>query len=228
MRGSGPERGDEDDSDLGAVLDELKSAGCAVLVTGTASEACQAASRRLFGDPSQRRRRVLVTHETGPDADRWLPAGVSVTDDDTELLSPALVDRGTASQSTGVDDAPAADATGGLDRVRTDLSDVVSGFQSDRLEPGEVRVGITSADALASKYGRDDLLSFVRTATTLVRGVRGLGHLQLGQSLDGDLVPLLGDLFDARVDVRHQPGLPAEQRWHVPGYGTTEWIRIED
>lgn len=226
MGDSAPERRDEDDSDLGAVLDELKSAGCAVLVTGTASEACEAASRRLFGDPSQRRRRVLVTHETGPDADRWLPEGVSVTDADTELLSPPLVDRGTASRPVG--DTPAVDATEGLDSLRTNLSDIISGYQSDRLDPGEVRVGITSADALASKYGRDELLLFVRTATALVRGVRGLGHLQLGQSLDGDLVSLLDDLFDARVDVRQQPGLPAEQRWHVPGYGTTEWIRIED
>jgi hypothetical protein len=42
------------------------------------------------------------------------------------------------------------------------------------------------------------------------------------------MVPLLADLFDARVDVRRRPGLPAEQRWHVPDYGTTEWIGIED
>jgi hypothetical protein len=228
MRATGPERGDEDDRDLGAVLDDLKNAGCAVLVTGTETEACEAACRRLFGDPGQRRRRVLVTHESGPDADRWLPGDVSVTDDDAVFLSPSLVDRGTANRSAGGDDGPTAGAVGGLDRLRADLSDVVSGYQSDRLEPGEVRVGITAADALASKYGRDDLLSFVRTATTLVRGVRGLGHLHVGQSLDGDLVPLLGDLFDARVDVRQQPGLPAEQRWHVPGYGTTGWIRIED
>jgi hypothetical protein len=229
MRDSEPEHRDEDDSDLGTVLDDLKSAGCALLVTGTEMEACLATSRRLFGDPSQRRRRVLVTHETGPDADRWLPAGVSVTDDDTELLSPSLVDRGTASRSGDADDSPTPDpSAAGLGRLRTDLSDVISGYQSDRLEPGEVRVGITSADALASRYGRDELLAFVRTATALIRGVRGMGHLQLGQSLDGDLVPLLEDLFDARVDVRKQPGLPAEQRWHVPDYGTTEWIRVED
>jgi hypothetical protein len=232
MRGSGAVFRGEDDRDLGAVLDELKSAGCAVLVTGTAPEACVAASRKLFGDPGQRRRRVLVTHETGPDADRWLPEGASVTDD-TELLSPPLVGRDTASKSPAGDDSVPTDepTVGGdvsLDRLRNDLSDVISGYQSDRLEPGEVRVGITSADALASKYGRDELLSFVRTATALIRGVRGLGHLQLGQSRDGDLVPLLEDLFDARVEVRQQPGLPAEQRWHVPGYGTTEWIRIED
>jgi hypothetical protein len=256
MRGSGAVFRGEDDRDLGAVLDELKSAGCAVLVIGTAPEACVAASRKLFGDPSQRRRRVLITHETGADADRWFPEGVSASED-AELLHPPLVGRDTAHRSAdagiaGVDtpttdistaDTPASDSstaesaadaptaepsTTALDHLRNDLSDVISGYQSDRLEPGEVRVGITSADALASKYGRTELLSFVRTATALIRGVRGLGHLQLNQSRDGDLVPLLEDLFDARVDVRKQPGLPAEQRWHVPGYGTTEWIRIED
>jgi hypothetical protein len=217
------------------VLDELKSAGCAVLVTGTATEACAAASRALFGDPRQRRRRVLVSHETGPDADRWLPDGVSVTDEDTELLRPSPVGREAAKHAAdptaGAEfDAPqASDATATtLGRLRNDLSDVISGYQSDRLEPGEVRVGITAADALASEYGRDELLSFVRTATALVRGVRGLGHLQVGQPRDGDMVPLLADLFDARVDVRRRPGLPAEQRWHVPDYGTTEWIGIED
>ncbi|MFC5367652.1 DUF7504 family protein [Salinirubrum litoreum] len=262
MRGSGAAfRGEDDDRDLGAVLDDLKSAGCAVLVTGTAPEACVAASQKLFGAPHQHRRRVLVTHETGSDADRWLPEGVSVCDE-TELLRPPLIGRDTASDSPAPDDTaldgptiddPETDVSGvetpahggptteppdggptaepsttALDRLRSDLSDVISDYQSDRLEPGEVRVGVTSADALASKYGRTELLSFVRTATALIRGVRGLGHLQLGQSRDGDLVPLLDDLFDARVDVRKQPGLPAEQRWHVPGYGTTEWIRIEE
>jgi hypothetical protein len=28
--------------------------------------------------------------------------------------------------------------------------------------------------------------------------------------------------------VRQQPGLPPEQRWHVPGHGTTEWIGIAE
>jgi hypothetical protein len=253
MRGSGPVDPGGDDRDLGAVLDELKSAGCAVLVTGTAPDARAAASRKLFGDPSQRRRRVLVTHGTGTDADRWLPEDVSVAGD-AALLCPPLVGRDTAGQSPDAPtDGPTAEchttdtpaggpgegrpttdpsgtgpSTTALDRLRNELSDVISSYQSDRLEPGEVRVGITSADALASRYGRGELLSFVRTATALIRGVRGLGHLQLGQSREGDLVPLLEDLFDARVDVRKQPNLPAEQRWHVPRYGTTEWIRIED
>jgi hypothetical protein len=225
MDGSRPvSRDDDEASDLGEALDRLKQTGCNVLVTGTAAEAQVAISRKLFGHTRQRRRRVLISPDTDASADRWLPEGVSVTDPDTELLAPPVADR---SAATAVS-SPAPDTSRALQTLRNDLSDVVSTYQSDRLAPGEVRVGIQSADVLASHYGRDELLGFVRTATALIRGVRGMGHLQLGQPHDGDLTPLLWDLFDARVDVRQQPGLPPEQRWHVPGHGTTEWIGIAE
>ncbi|WP_435157313.1 DUF7504 family protein [Haladaptatus sp. DFWS20] len=55
----------------------------------------------------------------------------------------------------------------------------------------------------------------------------GMGHYRLPVPDDDSLVGRLSPLFDARIELRQEPGQPPEHRWHVPAYNeTTIWVRL--
>jgi hypothetical protein len=77
-----------------------------------------------------------------------------------------------------------------------------------------------------SAPGEREVVRFLRLLTTAVRGVRGLGHVHCPLADDDDRVTALRPLFDARIELRRREGFGPEQRWHLPEYGATEWVRI--
>ncbi|SDM00331.1 hypothetical protein SAMN04487949_0460 [Halogranum gelatinilyticum] len=217
-------RGDEART-LDDVLSRLKRRGCALLVTGCVGDDVSARlTRRLLGSPAEQRRRLLVL--SGADADRVatrLPPGVAASDPDVRVVDVTATDR-----STAVDTPRGApsDASGpSAIEVLQVFTDAVDALDDGDLDPSELRVAF---DPLCPLLGRDDEASarFLRVATALVRDATGMGHFHLPVADDSPRIDALGHWFDARIELRHRDGLAPEQRWHLPEYGTTPWVRL--
>ena len=206
-------RGD-DGPTLGAVLSELKRTGCALMVIGESRVAREAMSRRLFGASTVDRHRVLVTPNGGYPTDPWLPSGIARDAVETVSLS-----SGERSATTA---APQNDE---LDRMLRKLDAAIS-MSPYEFDPGVLRVGVHTADALAETYGREAAVSFVSSVFDRVRERRGMGHVHLDGTTADPLFGHFEALVDANVEVRLPKSRRPEQRWYIPEYGYTNWVTI--
>lgn len=205
-------------------LAELKEHGCNLLVTGEVGErVTRRATRRLFGSAAERRRRVLVLGDHAEsEGDAFLPHGVSAADDDVAIIA---WDAGTRSAATRTS-TPDRDA--GVAALQADVCATVTRLDvaANGLAPAELRLGVVTVALLLDRYDRDDVRHALDAVTTQVRTVRGMGHYHLPVSDDADAVDDLEAPFDARIELRQGDGVGAEQRWHVPEYGTTTWVTL--
>ena len=206
-------RGD-DGPTLGAVLTELKRTGCAIMLAGESRVAREAMSQRLFGSPAVDRHRVLVTPNGDYPTEPWLPNGVAR--DAVEAVSLSSGERSVATARPQQDD---------LNRRLRDLDTAIS-LGPGEFDPGVLRVGVHTADALAETYGREAALSFLSSTFERVRDRRGMAHVHLDGStsdpLFGHVEPLVDAIVEARVPKSRRP----EQRWYIPEYGYTNWVLI--
>jgi len=211
-------RGDDAPS-LGAVLAELKREGCAVLIAGGSRMAREAMSQRLFGAPDRERHRVLLTPNGDYPVDPWLPRGVCRSR--LKTVSVRESERSVTAARPASPDPRATDLDAALDELDAAIAD-----SPYRFDPGVLRIGVHTADALTEAYGREQALSFLADVFERVRNRRGMGHLHLTQPAEHPLVDEIEPLVDALVEVRfpdtHQP----EQRWYIPRYGYTNWVQI--
>lgn len=213
--------------DVRSTFQELKRRGPQILVTGEVSETVsREATRRLFGHPSEQRHRILALTDTDVSADRWLPDGVVEFDPDVAVVRAGAL-RGTTTTSLPATDG-AAPACGG-DGLATEVDAEVANWldQTSGPEPAVLRVGLFSLETVLDEEGIETARSLLYRLTGIVRRARGMGHYHLPRVPESQAVEDLRYVFDARLELR-ETGRRPEQRWHIPGSGTTGWVPLAD
>ncbi|MFC7068867.1 DUF7504 family protein [Halobaculum lipolyticum] len=237
------------ESTLSAALADLED-GCCVLVTGDApDDAYRVAASRYFGDPERRRRRLLAITQADADPAGWFPEGVDpATDDDAALVG---LD-GTIRDSTTVAGGPAGDAvapdSGGspdgpdpgdgepdadVAAIRTAVFDALDALGTDDSDRLGLRVGVYRADTLSAAVGTEPARELLREIAAETGDRGGMAHIHLPRPATGDprddpvvdeAAEALGDVLDVIVELRSRETAPVpEERWHILGWGTTEW-----
>lgn len=205
-------------------LPALKRRGCNLLVTGDVSErTATRATRRLFGDPTLARTRVLV-HSSDTEVDDLLPATVDRDDpmvtviDATAVAAPATEAAEADSDAADTDDPLAV-----LEAAVVERADAF-GATSPRRTGGEFRLAVTSLDRLRSDHAPGAVERFLCRTTEAVRSVRGLGHYRYaGPRSDLSALPL-DRLFDGFVELRDRPDVA--QRISCPQTEPTNWVEF--
>jgi hypothetical protein len=201
---------------------ELKQRGPQVLVTGDVPEAVsRQATRRLLGHPEEKRHRVFALTDGDAAAERWFPGDRSPADDRATLIS-----GGDLRGNVVVDGS--ADGGGEDTLVRRIDGEIRSRCpDDDTLPPAMLRVGLYSLETLLETHGIETVRRLAYRLTGEVRRARGMGHYHLPRAADADAVADLQFVFDARLELRTGAGGP-EQRWHLPGRGTTNWVALDE
>lgn len=204
-------------------LAELKQRGCNLLVTGEVGErVTRQATRRLLGSAAERRRRVLVLADHAEsEGNAFLPHGVAPDDEDVAIIAWRAGARSAAAATAPDCEADVADLQPEICSTVTRLN-----VAADGLSPAELRLGVVTVDLLLDRYDRRTVRHLLDAVTAQVHRVHGMGHYHLPVPDDADAVEDLDEEFDARVELRQGDGVSAEQRWHVPEYGTTTWVTL--
>ncbi|WP_157972678.1 DUF7504 family protein [Haloprofundus halophilus] len=204
---------------------QLKSRGCNLLVTGAVSESVTArATQRLLGSPVEDRKRlVTLTEAPTRGVDARLPIGVSADDADVRVVERRRADRSTAERA-GHD---VSDGDTELRRLERDISRAIDSFDDGSgFAPSELRLSVDSLGTLSETYETPQVCGFLRRVCDVVEDRKGMGHYHLSLPDDSPRVDQFEHVFDARIELRQREPYGPEQRWHVPGYGTTGWIQI--
>lgn len=234
-------RGAGQDGGLSNAFHALKRRGPQILVTGDVPETVsQRASRRLLGHPEEKRHRVLVLTDSSDGADQWLPHGVTPDSDGAEVVRAGIQRSASASSSSPASSSPASSSNGPSgpgqnqvpyerEAVARETQRAVEAWRRDRdvPPPSQLRVGLYSLGTLIEQEGLDAVRSLLCLVTGSVRWARGMGHYHLPREPASDPVVDLQYVFDARLDLR-TGGDGAEQRWHLPGTGTTGWVSLDE
>jgi len=191
-------------------LQRLKRRGCNLLLVGGVSDGVlTAASRKLLGDASERRYRLVVL------AGMARADGSRLPGDDAEGAA-RVVTHGT--QPRGADDVAADLAKRHVDDDIGELGSAISetitafGDEGDGLNPGELRVCLDSLDSLLSRYDGPVVRQFLGIVTGQIRGANGMGHVVLPYDYEHETVQEFAPLFDAVIEYRVDGG--GQERWH--------------
>ncbi|WP_440007099.1 DUF7504 family protein [Halomicrococcus sp. SG-WS-1] len=201
-------------------LQRLKRRGCNLLLVGTVPDSVlTAASRKLLGDASERRYRLLVLAGAARSSGGRLPTADAV--DTVRFVTYGAEPRGVDPEIPGchVDD--------GLAELGSAISEAVTSFdtESGGLEPGELRVCLDSLSALMDRYDRRVVRQFLGIVTGQVRGANGMGHFVLPYERDHETVEAFASLFDAVIEYRAADG--GQERWHFTGRDlTSPWLPV--
>ena len=213
-------------------LEALRQSGSNLLVTGEVSQCVtNRASRTLFGDDIQDRKRVLALTDAGiATANEHFPN--NITYDESSVW---LIDRGNrrrampqAASSFG-DELPPLDGHNGLHELREEIVTAI-GFYDDAvsgISSAELRLCVDSLNYLVDEHEIPALKRFLRSVGAVTKGVRGMAHYHLPMPDDAGLVAELSPLFDARIELRQHNGDNPDHRWHVPELDmTTAWVDL--
>lgn len=202
-------RGGGDARSIAQQLGELKERGCVTVATGNGpTEAMQALCRRMFGDSSLDRRRLLVAFGRDPSPTAWLPAGLD-TDHETVTVrdrSADVRDVSTAvpeAQATGEDRDDLAKTR--LDAVAADVLGVAAGMGAKR--PGRLRVVVLRPDHLFPDQDRQSL-SVLSDFVTRLRALMqrfGMALLVVPSRGDPKIVERLRSEVAIEFEVRGKP-----------------------
>lgn len=228
-------------------LHRLEERGVALLLVGEVDDAAmRAVIRRMVGDPTRHRYRVLALLG-GADPARYLPGDVTAGRADVSVLRYPF-GRSAATAETSVDRS--VGAGGILDAMHQDLRrtyDVLARQASatenrppDEFEPGELRVVVDSLQPLVDAAGVDGVLEWLRTdPIRLLREprFRGRSHWVYHGPVDDPVVEtLMADpgVFDVLVRVQRRQRL-VEYRWvlrsdrfpHLATRIETPWMPVE-
>ncbi|MGA9402542.1 DUF7504 family protein [Haladaptatus sp.] len=188
-------------------LQRLKREGCNLLLVGSVPDSVlSAASRKLFGDPEERRFRVAVLSGT--------PRTVVYE----RLPTTALDETATVISHEGVSipphiSAPVVDVDSGIRELTSSISETITSFEgSKNFQPGELRLGLDSLGSMLTRYDPTLVRQFLGIVGGQVRGANGMGHYVLPRPYDHELVTALEPLFDGVIEYRVENG--REERWH--------------
>ena len=201
---------------------ELKRRGPQVLVTGDVPEpVSRRATRRLLGHPDEDRYRVFALTDSDADGKAWFPRGYAPADDEVTLIGEHEL-RGSAVVGGSLDD-------GAEDTLLGRIDDEIRGCRptDGTLAPATLRVGVYSLETLLETHGIEAVRRLAYHLTGEVRRARGMGHYHLPREPRSAAVDDLQFVFDARLELRTAEAAP-EQRWHLPGHGTTNWVALDE
>ncbi len=190
-------------------LQRLKQEGCNLLLVGSVPDSVlSAASRKLFGDPDERRFRVAVLSGT-PRTTVYERLPMTVLDQRATVISHEGVSIPThVSASVVTVDAGIRDLT-------SSISETITSFDGSRnFHPGELRFGLDSLGSMLTRYDPMLVRQFLGVVGGQVRGANGMGHYVLPRPYDDELVNVLEPLFDGIIEYRVEAG--REERWHFP------------
>lgn len=196
---------------------ELKQRGPQVLVTGDVpEEVSRQATRRLLGHPDEDRFRVLALTDSDNGNEAWFPGEYAPGDEGVSLIGEHEL-RGSAVVGDTVDDNME-------DTLVRRIDEEIEHWQSvgETPPPAVLRVGVYSLETVLETHGIETVRELAYRLTGEVRRSRGMGHYHLPREADSEAVADLQFVFDARLELRTSPNGP-EQRWHLPGRGTTGW-----
>ncbi len=201
--------GDDITAEFTWTLQQLKRRGCNLLLVGSVPDSVlSAASRKLFGNPHERRFRVVVlSGTTRTSVDKRLP--IDDAFDETTVVTHAteLSDSQRPPSTVHVED--------GVPELSTEISRAITSFETDDgLQPGELRVGFDSLESLFEQYDPAVVEQFLGIVTGQIRGANGMGHFVLPHEYDHELVDDLAPLFDAVIEYRVEGD--GQERWHFP------------
>lgn len=203
---------------------ELKRRGPQILVTGDVPESVsRRATQRLLGHPDEHRYRILALTDTDAASDRWLPGDLREGDEHVAVVR-------TSSLRGGAGVAAAGQAPGSGESLAALVDDEVAAWTDEVAEPpapAVLRVGVYSLESLLEENGVEAVRALIYRLTGAVRRARGMGHYHLPREPESRAVEDLRYVFDARLELRDD-GVGAEQRWHIPGTGTTGWVALND
>jgi hypothetical protein len=224
--------------DFSSTLDELKHSGCVLLMTGDVSAGVRATqTRRLFGDPTIDRERVLVLTDTARTKyiDN-LPDGLSPDHPSVHLLNYREPLRAETGSDSSVPDTPiiaesdSATATvSDLDNLHDSITDTITAIEtrSTFLAAGKLRIGLTDLGVLLDLYGIDRTESFVESIGTIVRDCRGMGFFYLAAANDDPVIQSLLPYFDIHIALHESLSTSARHRWYLPDYDLTSgWLPV--
>lgn len=225
-------RGGGDARTVGKRLEELKERGCVAVATGEVpSDAMQAVTRHMFGDPTLDRRRLFVSFKQISDPVAWLPGDISIDHETVELRdrSEAIGRAGAATASAqqptpldGPTPSPDGESLAGtkaqLDAITGDVVDVATALTS--WQAGALRVIVLRPDYLVSDSDQNSLAaieSFVERFRVLMQRFGGMGLLVVSKGSDDPVVDLLVDAVDLQFKVRKEWSFVEQQVVIEPG-----------
>lgn len=217
--------------DFPATLNELKHRGCVILMTGDVGAGLRSKqTRRLFGDPTIDRERVLVLTDTArmQYIDN-LPNGLSPDHPSVHLLNYREPLRAEANDADTIPvDSDSATVSELVDLQDT-VIDTITAIEADStpLAAGKLRLGLTDLSVLIDLYGIDRAESFVQYVGDTVRDHRGMGFFYLAVANDDPIVQSLLPYFDIHIALRESLSHPASHRWSLPEYDMTSgWLPV--
>lgn len=205
-------------------LSRLKQRGSGLHVTGeTPPWVRQHASRQLFGATRLReseapRRRVVVRTASEYDPAKYLPTGTQVNDDRVRVVSHAQPTRSTAAVSSPTDGVTGPTIDDGPSRLAEAAVEAVESLVAidGGVEPGELRLGVTSLQPLVEVSGVDATLEFCTTVAEATRQHGGMAHFHYPTAGTDTLAARLDERMDARIELRQRDGDPVQCRWQTP------------
>jgi hypothetical protein len=208
---------------LRETFQRLKQRGPQILVTGDVPEAVsRQATRRLLGHPAEQRHRVLALTDSDATSDQWLPGDITPESPDVAVLGQTRL-RSAAAAQTGAEVVTRGEV------LADDVADAVGTWLDTTQEPAPavLRVGVYSLETFLEAAGVEAARSLAYRLTGAVRRGRGMGHYHLPRAPESQAVSDLRYVFDAHLELREN-GKGPEQRWHIPGSGTTGWVALAD
>lgn len=208
--------------DAVAAFEDLKRRGPQVLVIGDVPEpVSRRATRRLLGHPEEDRRRLIALTDSGVDSDDWFPSHLGTDAPDVTVVQD---DRRSM-------DLPAEDRADGksewLSRAVEEEIRAWLDVGNETPRPAVLRFGLYSLATLVDAHDVRTVRRQCYRLTGAVRRARGMGHYHLPRDPADSDVADLRYIFDARLELRNDAG-EAQQRWHIPGTGSTRWVRLSE
>jgi hypothetical protein len=205
-------RGETDEevaTEFTRTLHQLKRRGCNLLLVGSVPDSVlSAGSRKLFGDPEERRFRVVVLSGT-PRTTVYERLSVTTLDETATVI---FHDAQTALPNI---ESPVVHVDTGIRDLTSAISETITSFDvSGGFRPGELRFGLDSLGSMLTRYDPTLVRQFLGVVGGQIRGANGMGHYVLPRPYDHELVCVLAPLFDGIIEYRVDAG--REERWHFP------------
>lgn len=226
-------RGEGDEYRLDHVLASLKERGCSILVDGEVPIGeSRTVSRRLFGHPDEPRKRVLLRLRQTNSLDAWFPDGVDLEDRGVRVVDCIDPGRSAAMESVRTpggwnstfdpSETPALSRRPDVEACTGEIESMAT--RAGPLAPSQLRVGLFSLDVLGTPA---EMVEVVSAVSATVSKHSGMVHYHFPQPSTSAAVETVRDHVDAELTIRKDvPGGPPKQKWTIPGYGETPWVRL--
>ncbi|WP_227776368.1 DUF7504 family protein [Haladaptatus pallidirubidus] len=201
-------RGDDVATEFTRMLQQLKRRGCNLLLVGSVPDSVlSCASRKFFGDPHERRFRVVVlTGTSRTTVDERVP--MYGTHEERTTVITHLTELADC-------EVPSDHVDSSVPELSNAVSSSITSFETDDgLQSGQLRVGVDSLESLFERYDPEAVQRFLGIVTGRIRGADGMGHFIFPRDYDHDLVSELAPLFDGVVEYRIDG--EGQERWHFP------------